>query len=66
MKRKRELLPRVPQVNLLRSPGRGFTVTIPRRAAELTLVVLAVLTWGTALIGVALLMGWRPHLALGP
>jgi hypothetical protein len=55
----------VPQVDLLRSPGRRPTVRIPRRLAEALLVVLAVLTWGTALIGLALLAGWRPHLAMG-
>jgi hypothetical protein len=57
--------PRVPQVDLLRSPGRRVGVRIPRRLAEALLVVLAVLTWGTALIGLALLVGWRPHLAIG-
>ncbi len=57
---------RVPQVNLLRSPRRGFALVISRRTAEVALVALAALMWGTAGIGLALLMGWRPHLGLGP
>jgi len=29
-------------------------------------VVVAVLTWMTALVGIGMLTGWRPHLPLGP
>ena len=64
--RERDALPRVPQVNLLRSPRRRVRLAVPRRAAEVLLVALAVLAWGTALIAIGLLLGWRPHLALGP
>jgi len=59
-------LPRAPQVNLLRPPRRRRRLTAPRRSAELLLVVVAVLTWMTALVGIGMLTGWRPHLPLGP
>jgi len=57
---------RVPQVNLLSAPRRGFRVPLPRRAQELALIVVAVLVWGSAAFGVALLLGWHPHLGGGP
>jgi hypothetical protein len=58
--------PRVPQVNLLSTPSRGFRTPIPPRYMELILIVFVILVWGAVGVGIAILFGWRPHLGLGP
>jgi hypothetical protein len=57
---------RVPQVNLLSPPPGGFRLPLPPHAREVALVVLAVLVWGTAAVGLAMLLGWRPPFGGGP
>jgi hypothetical protein len=57
---------RVPQVNLLTAPRRALHLSLPSRLTEIGLVVLLVLIWGGVAVAVATLLGWHPHLGLGP
>lgn len=58
--------PRVPEVNLFRQPGRGFTPPIPVRYLELALITFVVLVWGAVGVAIALLFGWHPPGGVSP
>lgn len=51
----------LPQVNLLRA--RAPSGQLPRLPLkEVGLVALALLSWGVAAVGIAILLGWHPRL----
>ena len=56
-----------PRVNLLPAPGslRGSrNATVSR--GVLVMAAIAVVSWAVAGVGIALLLGWRPGIGVGP